>query len=841
MAEIISYPEKSMLSENDYLLISDSQNSYITKKTKVSDINAIAPAAVKYWYLGSGSGSTTGLISNPDGSSQNIASGEYSVATNYNNEASGKWSFAAGQNNTASGEASATFGINNTASGDWSMAIGRGTVASGDRAFAQGVLSEARNSYSVALNFDTLAAGFMSTATGYSTDAYGQNSASFGFTTKTYGTNSVVMGDNTIAYDYGSLVIGRLNLSGSTVTADRYNFNVANTAFVIGNGTGINTRSDAFKVMFNGNTTVGNNLTLSSYGSGTKTGTATQKLAVDANGNVIELPIGSGPVDGSGTANYTARWIDTDTLGIGALYDNGTSVGIGTTSPSNKLHVAGGDARFDDNLIFTSTGYINNNASNLQLQTVGNRDIVLSPDGTGNVGIGTTSPSQKLEVNGNIQATGTRSISSLFDANHYIRLESNSSGGILKGTDGGVVTTLVRTYGDSYFNAGNVGIGTTSPEGITSGITSLSISDTGAKTTGDKNGVLAFKTDDTSYTNTYPDGVTAEIHSISESGTGAAYGLGFVTGTTTSSNRAERMRIDSSGNVGIGTDNPGFPLEVQGTSTVTIAYQRTGVSAKKWGFHSDNSNTYWHNITDNVLALTVSNAGNVGIGTTSPTRPLHVNAGSLNFVAEFQSTDDKASILIQDDDTLNYIHSQDGYLSLGGQALLSASNLNIRSSDGNVGIGTTSPQAKLDISSTGTGDSMIIRNDDASSSAAPVLVLLRDSASAANGDYLGQIKFKGNSDTGAERVYAKVTAKISDATNAAEDSLIETAVRSNGANLIVSRQTNTDLKLINGTGLESDGDIYMPVIGKGPIIRSPDGTRYRIIVDNSGNLSTETA
>ena len=41
MAEIISYPEKSILSGNDYLLISDSQNSYITKKTKVSDINAL--------------------------------------------------------------------------------------------------------------------------------------------------------------------------------------------------------------------------------------------------------------------------------------------------------------------------------------------------------------------------------------------------------------------------------------------------------------------------------------------------------------------------------------------------------------------------------------------------------------------------------------------------------------------------------------------------------------------------------------------------------------------------------------------------------------------------------
>ena len=160
---------------------------------------------------------------------------------------------------------------------------------------------------------------------------------------------------------------------------------------------------------------------------------------------------------------------------------------------------------------------------------------------------------------------------------------------------------------------------------------------------------------------------------------------------------------------------------------------------------------------------------------------------------------------------------------------------------GNVGIGTNNPQANLDISSTGTGDSMIIRNDDASSSAAPVLMLLRDSASAADGDYLGQIKFKGNSDTGAERVYAKITAKISDATNGAEDSLIETAVRNNGSNLIVSRQTHQNLKLINGTGLESDGDVYIPTVGKGLVIKSPNGTRYRITVDNSGNLGTELA
>ena len=47
-----------------------------------------------------------------------------------------------------------------------------------------------------------------------------------------------------------------------------------------------------------------------SYGSGSFTGTATQRLAVDTNGNVIEIPIGSGPVDGYGTANYLTKWID---------------------------------------------------------------------------------------------------------------------------------------------------------------------------------------------------------------------------------------------------------------------------------------------------------------------------------------------------------------------------------------------------------------------------------------------------------------------------------------------------------------------------------------------------
>ena len=82
------------------------------------------------------------------------------------------------------------------------------------------------------------------------------------------------------------------------------------------------------------------------------------------------------------------------------------------------------------------------------------------------------------------------------------------------------------------------------------------------------------------------------------------------------------LTVDGNGifnsKVGIGTTSPGFALDVNTSDTVGISYSRTGASAKRWGFHLDNSNTYWHNITDSVLALTLSNAGNLGLGTSSP-------------------------------------------------------------------------------------------------------------------------------------------------------------------------------------------------------------------------------
>jgi hypothetical protein len=122
--------------------------------------------------------------------------------------------------------------------------------------------NEASGYTSIAMGHITQASGSSSTAMGYSTQASGVVSTAMGYDTEANGTLSTAMGYSTTASDYGSLVVGRYNLSGATVTNSATDFNTANTAFVIGNGANSSNKSDAFKVLFNGDTTVSNDLTV---------------------------------------------------------------------------------------------------------------------------------------------------------------------------------------------------------------------------------------------------------------------------------------------------------------------------------------------------------------------------------------------------------------------------------------------------------------------------------------------------------------------------------------------------------------------------------------------------
>ena len=98
-------------------------------------------------------------------------------------------------------------------------------------------------------------------AVGYGTQATGHASFSYGQSTTASGSFSIAGGYKTIASDYGSFVIGSWNSSGSSATSAT-SFSTSAPAFVIGNGTASNAKSDAFKVMFNGDATLGNDLTV---------------------------------------------------------------------------------------------------------------------------------------------------------------------------------------------------------------------------------------------------------------------------------------------------------------------------------------------------------------------------------------------------------------------------------------------------------------------------------------------------------------------------------------------------------------------------------------------------
>lgn len=103
--------------------------------------------------------------------------------------------------------------------------------------------------------------------------------------------------------------------------------------------------------------------------------------------------------------------------------------------------------------------------------------------------------------------------------------------------------------------------------------------------------------------------------------------------------------------------------------------------------------------------------------------------------------------------------------------------------------------------------SITLTTTEDSSSAGPIIELKRNSASPADGDYLGQIKFKGENDADQEVVYAKITGKISDVTDTTEDGLIEFSVKENGSNVINMRLTNDHLNLLNSTDLDVDGTV----------------------------------
>ena len=370
---------------------------------------------------------------------------------------------------------------------------------------------------------------------------------------------------------------------------------------------------------------------------------------------------------GSGTTNYTARWTSASALGIGALYDNGTSVGIGINgtyaNPPQRLTVVSDDsiqpvAQFKN--IGTGGGlFVRTDGTTrplFELFSGSSYRVVVT--GSGNLGIGTTSPSQKLEVAGNVKLDGDNRHIFFGGNNTFIGEKSNSTELELRG---GGNSTAQTVYID---NTGQIGVGTSNPSQKLEVLGNSLV--TGTQFIGD--------------TFTKIQQASGNLLLTNQSSSGA---IRFLTNST------ERVRIDSSGNVGIGTTSPSQKLEVIGNVKVSSTIYSPNLAT--WGnvpmtIRSDDYIRFLTSSSNNER-MRILNNGNIGIGTTSPSDKLEVYGGNL---------------IVNDGTSKSRLRPSDLYMQQAGviKAWLRADG-NSYLNGGNLGIGTTSPAYILDVVSAG--------------------------------------------------------------------------------------------------------------------------------------------
>ena len=314
------------------------------------------------------------------------------------------------------------------------------------------------------------------------------------------------------------------------------------------------------------------------------------------------------------------------------------NVGIGTASPSSKLHLFGAVGSGEDGCLTLETdaaanakwmlapNYSTTNSFQiLYMADVSNPRLFIKSGG--NVGIGTTNPSAKLEVAGQVKISGGSPAAGKVLTSDAGGLATwQSVGGDNLGSH--IATTTLNMAGNSIINAGNVGIGTTSPAVKLDITNPTSDNLLRLRTTGvDTNAALNFQNDAQSW----------QIQ-VQGSDNDKFY---IVDGNVVQA----RLVIDTSGNVGIGTT---APVVYPGYTTLALNNATNGgvLDFMSNGtligeiYNVGNSNFYMKtpsatpivlatNSTDRVY---ISSSGNVGIGTTSPQAPLHVykNIGSAD-------------------------------------------------------------------------------------------------------------------------------------------------------------------------------------------------------------------
>ncbi|OQX72306.1 MAG: hypothetical protein B6D61_14150 [Bacteroidetes bacterium 4484_249] len=380
-----------------------------------------------------------------------------------------------------------------------SSALGLENKATGEASFASGKLNMTQGDYSTTLGYGNTASGNYSLAGGEESVASKKWAFAFGQRAEADGFRSFAQGMDVRAFGGNSVVIGRL---ARTLTSD---------AMIIGYG------KDYDHYLEN---------------------SINSSLMIGFNSDIATLFVGP-----------------SDQTGIG-------KVGIGTSYPTTQLEVNGTFKVTDWSYLKTINlgGYDINQVdeiigtNGIRFEGVPSTPSQMVLDADGRLGIGTTTPTEKLEVNGNINFTGNL-------------LQNGQPFETSKWTENG---------SDIFYNVGNVGIGTNSPSYDLDIVGNIGIS-----------GSFVINAN-----TPYDPGANILLYGNDHSSRPGNLNLyatqnGFIDFCT---NNNRRMRIGPDGNVGINNDIPEHKLDIGGSLRVTDAiYGNTSGSFSKLIIYGSNN------------------------------------------------------------------------------------------------------------------------------------------------------------------------------------------------------------------------------------------------------------
>jgi hypothetical protein len=374
-------------------------------------------------------------------------------------------------------------------------------------------------------------------------------------------------------------------------------------------------------------------------------------------------------------------------------------------------------------------------------------------DAAGNVGIGITNPATKLHVGGIVQVV--ENSNTAFYGGNFVRVFGDQNYAF-RDTGGSYIANISMS-GNSYFNGGNVGIGTASPSEKLEVLGTIKAGDVGG-TNGDiylqgkySNGALVTIGSErssggvflgygvspstttqgeflsaSSITMTHGAYVASNTHKWWTASSGSSVAVGSQVTTMT-----ERMRISADGNVGIGTSSPARPLNVvndagsnpiqsiRNSSAAWSQYALTrygtegeDVRYMDFGYYRGSSEPTRGLVIKSqadATLVTFLDSGNVGIGTSTPSDKLHVKS-SANQVATFETsqTSDMAIELKNSQGSMFFGLGGGEEFAIGTDADLNGTNSKfVVKNTGNVGIGIINPAQLLHVQAGSTGNGTI--------------------------------------------------------------------------------------------------------------------------------------